>query len=124
MTYSTRYVDYRVVDFLKRVAEKKNVPLNWWLEEKLSQLTVEEANRIRRTKHIWFGRLKLSPKNLELINAFVTEVNKTRSRSSYIYINDILVYLSDKYKNEIDEKKKEIKENKEGEKNGGLFRWF
>lgn len=126
MTYSTRYIDYRVVEFLKKISEKKNIPINWWLEEKLSSLTVEEAKKIKKTKHQWFGRLKISPKNLELINKLIIEVNKDRERSSYIYMNDILVYLIEKYKNEIDEKKKEIKDEKKKEKKeeGGIFQWF
>jgi hypothetical protein len=127
MTYSTRYIDYRVVEFLKKISEKSNVPINWWLEEKLSRLTIEEAKKIKRTKHQWFGRLKISPKNLELINNLLIEVNKDRERSTAIYMNDILVYLIEKHKNEIEEeKKKEIKDEKKKEKKeeGGIFKWL
>jgi hypothetical protein len=125
MTYSTRYIDYRVVEFLKKISEKSNVPINWWLEEKLSRLTIEEAKKIKRTKHQWFGRLKISPKNLELINNLLIEVNKDRERSTAIYMNDILVYLIEKHKDEVEEKKKEIKEEKKKEKKeGGIFRWL
>jgi len=126
MTYSTRYVDYRVVEFLKKISEKKNIPFNWWIEEKLHSLDVEEAKKIKRTKHVWFGRLKISPKNLELLNGLLIELNKDRERSSYIYMNDILLYLMEKYKNEIEEKKKEVKDDKkEGNKEqGGIFKWF
>jgi len=126
MTYSTRYIDYRVVEFLKKVSERNNIPLNWWLEEKLSTVSLEEAKKIKRQKHQWFGRLKISPKNLELINKLLIEVNKDRGKSSYIYMNDILVYLIEKYKNEIkEEKKKEIKEEKKEEKKeGGIFKWL
>jgi len=126
MTYSTRYVDYRVVEFLKKISEKKNIPFNWWIEEKLHSLDVEEAKKIKRTKHVWFGRLKISPKNLELLNGLLIELNKDRERSSYIYMNDILLYLMEKYKNEIEEKKKDVKDDKkEGNKEqGGIFKWF
>jgi len=126
MTYSTRYIDYRVVEFLKKISEKRNIPFNWWLEEKLSTVSLEEAKKIKHQKHQWFGRLKISPKNLELINKLLIEVNKDRGKSSYIYMNDILVYLIEKYKNEIkEEKKKEIKEEKKEEKKeGGIFKWL
>jgi len=126
MTYSTRYVDYRVVEFLKKISEKKNIPFNWWIEEKLHSLDVEEAKKIKRTKHVWFGRLKISPKNLELLNGLLIELNKDRERSSYIYMNDILLHLMEKYKNEIEEKKKDVKDDKkEGNKEqGGIFKWF
>ena len=119
-------MDYRVVEFLKKISEKKNIPFNWWIEEKLHSLDVEEAKKIKRTKHVWFGRLKISPKNLELLNGLLIELNKDRERSSYIYMNDILLYLMEKYKNEIEEKKKDVKDDKkEGNKEqGGIFKWF
>jgi len=126
MTYSTRYVDYRVVEFLKKISEKKNIPFNWWIEEKLSAMSLEEAKSIKRTKHIWFGRLKISPKIIELLNNILIELNKDRDKSTFIYMNDILVYLMEKYKNEIEEKKKDVKDDKkEGNKEqGGIFKWF
>jgi hypothetical protein len=126
MTYSTRYIDYRVVEFLNKISEKNNIPINWWLEEKLSTLTIEESKRIKYQKHQWFGRIKLSPKNLELINKLLIQINKDRERSSFIYMNDILLYLIEKYKNEIEENKKEIKDKKKEEKkqDGGIFEWL
>jgi len=126
VTYSTRYIDYRVVEFLKKISEKKNIPLNWWLEERLHSLDLEEAKKIKRTKHQWFGRLKISPKNLELINKLLLEVNKDRERSTAVYMNDILVYLIEKHKDEIEEEKKEIKDEKKKEKKeeGGIFKWL
>jgi len=125
VTYSTRYVDYRVVEFLKKISERNNIPINWWLEEKLSSMSLEEAKKIKRQKHQWFGRLKISPKNLELINRLLIEVNKDRGKSSYIYMNDILVYLIEKHKNEIEEEKKEIKDEKKKEKKEeGIFKWL
>jgi len=100
--------------------------MNWWLEEKLSILSIEEAKSIQRHKHRWFGRLKISPKNLELINKLLIEINKDREKSSYIYMNDILVYIVKKYKNEIEEKKetKEQKKKEKKEEGGGIFQWF
>lgn len=121
MTYTTRYVDYKVVEFLKKISEKKNIPVNWWLEEKLKLLTVEEAKKIKRRKHEWFGRLKLSPKVLELISALLIEVNRDRQRNEFIYMNDILVYITEKYKSELEEEKKKEEKKKEG---GGIFKWL
>jgi len=120
--YTTRYIDSDVVEFLRHLP----VPYNWWLEEKLASLSIEEAQNIKKQKHRRFGRMKISPKNLELINKLLIEINKQRQKSSYIYMNDILMYIVKKYKNAVEEKK-EIKEQKKKEKKeegGGIFQWF
>ena len=116
--YTTRYVDYEVVEYLKNRSEKEGKPVNWIVEDMLKNLTVEEAKNIKRTNHKAFGRLKLSPKNLETLNQILIEVNKDRQRTDFIYMNDVLKFLVEKAKKEEEQKKKEQK------KKEGIFSWF